>query len=46
MDARACAVALKNQKDGDEVALPPILVGRFRNGRPTNIHDDNAGGED
>lgn len=38
-EARACAVALKNQKDGDDVVLPAILTGRFRKGRPTDIHD-------
>lgn len=38
-EARVCAVAMKNQKDGDEVTVPPILAGRFRKGRPTDIHD-------
>ncbi len=42
-EARACAVALKKQKDGEEVTLPAILVGRFRHGKPGSITDDSGG---
>lgn len=41
-EARACAVALKNQKDGEEVVLPPILTGRFRNGKPGSVVDNDS----